>query len=220
VAASGASVARRVLDAAVELFAEQGFDATSVQEVVERARVTKGAMYHYFRSKDDLLYEIYHELITVQLAGMDRIMAAGGPAPDRLRAIIVDLIVTTTARLGAATVSARELHRLSGQPAAALRAQRRRYHEGVRDLIARGQRDGEFSAAVSAQTAALMVFGIVNQLPQWYRPDGATSPRELADEIAGFVLTGLGARSAAGGGAAAAPRHRAAPGDPVSPPPR
>ena len=105
VATSGAGVARRVLDAAVELFAEQGFDATSVQEVVERARVTKGAMYHYFRSKDDLLYEIYHDLITVQLAGMDRIMAAGGPAPDTLRAIIVDLIVTTTARLGAASAT-------------------------------------------------------------------------------------------------------------------
>ncbi len=196
VAVSGNGVARRVLDAAVELFAEQGFDATSVQEVVERARVTKGAMYHYFRSKDDLLYEIYHDLITVQLAGMDRITAAGGPAPRILRAIIVDLVVTTAGRLGAATVSARELHRLSGKPAAALRAQRRRYHEGVRELIARGQRDGEFAATVSAQTATLMVFGIVNQLPQWYRPDGATPPRELAEEIADFVLAGLGASTA------------------------
>ncbi|WP_203920022.1 TetR/AcrR family transcriptional regulator [Rugosimonospora africana] len=193
---SRASVARRVLDAAVELFAEQGFDATSVQEVVERAQVTKGAMYHYFRSKDALLYEIYHELITVQLDGMDRILAVGGAGPRTLRAIIVDLVVTTAAQLGAATVSARELHKLAGEPAAALRAQRRRYHEGVRDLIARGQRDGEFGSTVSAQTATLMVFGIVNQLPQWYRPDGATSPRELADEIAGFVLTGLGARAA------------------------
>jgi hypothetical protein len=36
-----------------------------------------------------------------------------------------------------------------------------------------------------------MVFGIVNQLSQWYRPDGPTTPRQLADEIAGFVLAGL-----------------------------
>ncbi|HEY2673846.1 MAG TPA: TetR/AcrR family transcriptional regulator [Rugosimonospora sp.] len=200
-AVTATGVARRVLDAAVDLFAEQGFDATSVQEVVERAQVTKGAMYHYFRSKDDLLYAIYHELITVQLAGLERIEAVDGPAPQTLRAIIVDLVVTTVARLGAATVSARELHKLAGERMATLRAQRRRYHEGVRELIERGQRDGEFAGTVSAQTATLMVFGIVNQLPQWYRPDGATSPRELADEIAGFVLAGLGAGPGLGSGA-------------------
>ncbi|GAA5201599.1 TetR/AcrR family transcriptional regulator [Rugosimonospora acidiphila] len=192
-AVTGTGVVRRVLDAAVELFAQQGFDATSVQEVVERAQVTKGAMYHYFRSKDDLLYEIYHELISVQLAGLERIQAVREPAPRELRALITDLVVTTAAQLGAATVSARELHRLAGDKSAALRAQRRRYHEAVRELVERGQRDGEFTDTVSAQTVTLMVFGIVNQLPQWYRPDGPTTPRELADEIAGFVLAGLGA---------------------------
>jgi AcrR family transcriptional regulator len=180
------------LDAAVELFARQGFDATSVQEVVERAQVTKGAMYHYFRSKDDLLYEIYHELIGVQLAGLERIQAAGLSAPQALRAIIVDLVETTAARVAAAAVSARELHKLAGEPMAALRAQRRRYHEGVRELIERGQGGGEFTGSATAETVTLMVFGIVNQLPQWYRPDGPTSPRRLADEIAGFVLAGLG----------------------------
>jgi AcrR family transcriptional regulator len=58
------TVQGRLLEAAVSLFAEKGFDATSVQEIVERAQVTKGAMYHYFRSKDDLLYAIYHGLIS------------------------------------------------------------------------------------------------------------------------------------------------------------
>jgi AcrR family transcriptional regulator len=191
-ATGSAGVARRVLDAAVELFARQGFDATSVQEVVEHARVTKGAMYHYFRSKDDLLYEIYHELIGVQLAGLERIQAGDAPVAETLRAIIVDLVVTTADRLGAAAVSARELHKLAGERMVALRVQRRRYHEAVRELIERGQRDERFARSASAETVTLMVFGIVNQLPQWYRPDGPTSPRRLADEIAGFVLTGLG----------------------------
>ena len=201
------SVQRRIVDAAVELFSRKGFDGTSVQEVVDAARVTKGAMYHYFRSKDDLLYEIYHELITEQLAALDRIRALGQPPPQALRAIIVDLVESTAARLPAAAVYAREGHKLAGEPTAAqlvgsapgersgaaLRAQRRRYHEGVRELVARGQRDGAFGTSASAETVTLVVFGIINQLPRWYRPDGPISPRRLADEIAGFVLAGLSA---------------------------
>lgn len=184
-------VQRRIVDAAVELFSRKGFDGTSVQEVVDAARVTKGAMYHYFRSKDDLLYEIYHELITEQLAALTRIRALGQPPPQALRAIIVDLVESTAARLPAAAVYAREGHKLAGEPMAALRAQRRRYHEGVRELIARGQRDGAFATSASAETVTLVVFGIINQLPRWYRPEGSISPRHLADEIAGFVLAGL-----------------------------
>jgi AcrR family transcriptional regulator len=195
VTAASRSVQRRIVDAAVDLFSRKGFDGTSVQEVVEAARVTKGAMYHYFRSKDDLLYEIYHELITEQLAGLDRVRALDLPAPQALHAIIVDLVVSTADRLQAAAVFSREAHKLAGEPMAALRAQRRAYHEGVRELVAQGQRDGVFAGSASAETVTLMVFGIVNQLSQWYRPDGPTSPGRLADEVAGFVLAGLSVES-------------------------
>jgi AcrR family transcriptional regulator len=189
-----AAVQARLLDAAVELFAEKGFDGTSVQEIVARAEVTKGAMYHYFRSKDDLLYEIYHGLISQQLADQERILATGlGPA-DALRALVRDLVETTTARLAEAAVFSREMHKLADEPMAALRAQRRRYHEGLRDLIAAGQRDDAFAAVASAETVTLIVFGIVNQLPQWYQPDGPKTPRQLADELADFVVAGLSVR--------------------------
>ena len=60
------NVRDQVAQAAVELFAEKGYANTSVQEVVERAGVTKGAMYHYFGSKDDLLYEIYARVLREQ----------------------------------------------------------------------------------------------------------------------------------------------------------
>jgi len=76
------TVRDRVLRAAVELFAEQGYDRPSVQEVVERAGVTKGALYHYFTAKDDLLFEIYRSLLAEQMAGLDRIVALGRPPAE------------------------------------------------------------------------------------------------------------------------------------------
>jgi AcrR family transcriptional regulator len=184
-------VQTRLLDAAVSLFADKGFDATSVQEIVERAAVTKGAMYHYFKSKDDLLYEIYHGLISQQLTDLDRILAAGGPPGDVIRAVIVDLVETTTARLAEAAVFSREMHKLDAERMAAVRADRRRYHETFRAVVDKAQADGAFATVASAETVTLVVFGMVNQLPTWYRPGGPRTPAEIGGEVADFVLAAL-----------------------------
>ncbi|MFC0434985.1 TetR/AcrR family transcriptional regulator [Kutzneria buriramensis] len=181
----------RILRAAVKLFAEKGFDATTVQEVVAAAEVTKGALYHYFDSKDDLLYEIYHSLIGIQTADLDGIIAQDLGAKETVRAILINLVVTTAARIDETAVFVREMHKLDSERMAAFRADRRRYQKTFRDVIAKAQAAGEFSSAVPADTAVLIALGVVNQLPTWYRPDGPKSPEQLGAEIADFVLAGL-----------------------------
>lgn len=181
----------RILRAAVRLFAEKGFDATTVQEIVDAAEVTKGALYHYFDAKDDLLFEIYHSLIGVQMTDLDRIVAQGLSAPETVRAILVNLVESTAARVDETAVFVREMHKLNADRMAAFRADRRRYHETFRDVIAKAQASGEFRTIVPAETAVLIALGVVNQLPTWYRPDGPKSPTQLGEEIADFVLAAL-----------------------------
>ncbi|MFD0599125.1 TetR/AcrR family transcriptional regulator [Catellatospora coxensis] len=73
----GAGVRERILAAAGALFAEQGYDATSVQQVVDRAGVTKGGLYHYFGAKEDLLVELYRAVFGQRLAALEKILAQG-----------------------------------------------------------------------------------------------------------------------------------------------
>jgi len=181
----------RILRAAVKLFAEKGFDATTVQEVVAAAEVTKGALYHYFDSKDDLLYEIYHSLIGLQTTDLDGIIAQDLGAKETVRAILVNLVVTTASRIDETAVFVREMHKLNSERMAAFRADRRRYQKTFRDVIAKAQAAGEFSSLVPADTSVLIALGVVNQLPNWYRPDGPKSPEQLGAEIADFVLAAL-----------------------------
>jgi AcrR family transcriptional regulator len=181
----------RIIASAVELFAEQGFDATTVQQVVDRAEVTKGALYHYFESKDDLLYEIYHALIGTQTADLEEIAARGMTASDTVRAILVNVVCSTVDRLSEAKVFFQEAHKLDAERNAAFRADRRRYHESFRQVIANGQAGGEFSATTPPDTVVQIAMGVVNQLPVWYRPGGPKTPEQLGDEIADFVLAAL-----------------------------
>lgn len=81
----GTPVPRRLLAAATRLFAERGYDRTSVQEIVEAAGVTKGALYHYFGSKDDLLHEVYARVLRVQQERLDAFADADAPVEERLR---------------------------------------------------------------------------------------------------------------------------------------
>jgi AcrR family transcriptional regulator len=184
----------RILDAAVDLFAEQGYDGTSVAEVITRAGVAKGGFYHHFASKEDLLYEVYGDLISRQLGAMYDILARQDRPAATLRALIVDLVTSTAASTKQALVFWREMHKLSAQRAEQYRRQRRRYHEAVRRLIREAQASGEFAATAPPDTITFTIFGVVNELPTWYRPTGRKRPAQLADEIADFVLAALEAR--------------------------
>jgi AcrR family transcriptional regulator len=181
----------RLVDTAVDLFARQGYDATSVSQVIERAGLTKGGFYHHFASKDALLYEVYGDLITRQLERMDEILTHGLSPADTLRALILDLIESTAASAQRALVFWRELHRLDDEHTATYRAQRRRYHDAVRKLIRSGQASGAFARVASADTVTFTIFGVINELPLWYRPTGRKRPAQIAGELADFVLAGL-----------------------------
>lgn len=184
----------RVLDAAVELFAQQGYDGTSVTQVITRAGVAKGGFYHHFASKEALLYEVYGDLISRQLEGMDAILARGLPAAGTLRALIHDLVETTAASARPALVFWRELHRLGDERTEQYRSVRRRYHDTVKRLVGDAQAAGEFSAVATADTVTFTIFGFVNELPLWYRPAGHKRPAELAAELADLVLAALEVR--------------------------
>jgi AcrR family transcriptional regulator len=191
VSAANTAVRQRILAAAVDLFAEHGYDATSVSQVINRAGVAKGGFYHHFASKDDLLYAVYGDLIERQLEGMERILAQRMQPAQTLRALIMDLVETTAGSVREALVFSRELSQLGNRRIVQMRSQRRRYQNAVIKLVDDAQQRGQFSALASPETVAFTIFGVVNEMPRWYRPAGRTRPEQIGTEIADLVLAGL-----------------------------
>ncbi|GAB2624342.1 TetR/AcrR family transcriptional regulator [Streptomyces capparidis] len=189
--ADGAPVPDRLLAVAARLFAARGFERTSVQEIVEAAGVTKGAMYHYFDSKDDLLHEIYRRLLNAQTRSLERIADGPGAAVERLREAAADVVVSTLAHLDDAVVLLHSLHLLAPHTRARVRAERRHYHERFRALVEEGQREGTVRPEVSADLATHHFFGAVHHLGTWYRSDGPLRPREIGENLADMFLTGI-----------------------------
>ncbi|MGW7353114.1 TetR/AcrR family transcriptional regulator [Streptomyces sp. Z26] len=176
---------------ATRLFAERGYDRTSVQEIVEASGVTKGALYHYFGSKDDLLHEIYGRLLRLQQERLDTFAGADEPVERRLREAAADVVVTTIDNLDDAMIFFRSMHQLAPEKQQQVRTERRRYHERFRALVEEGQRDGVFSTATPADLVVDYHFGSVHHLVSWYRPDGPLAPQEVADHLADLLLRAL-----------------------------
>ena len=184
-------VRRRLLGEATRLFAERGFEATSVQEIVVAAGVTKGAMYHYFDSKDDLLREIYTRVLRMQMDRLTRIADGPGSVVERLHAAAADVIETTTDNLDDSKIFFRSMHLLADETRKTVRAERRRYHERFRDLVLEGQREGVFSERVPAELVVDYFFGSVHHLGTWYHADGPLTGAQVGKHFADLLLTSL-----------------------------
>jgi AcrR family transcriptional regulator len=187
----GQTVPERLIDVARQLFAEQGFESTSVQDIVRAAGVTKGAMYHYFSSKDDLLHEIYAGVLRMQMERLESVVAQQLPLAERVHAAAADVVATTIESLESTTIFFRSLHQLSVDKQREVRRERRRYHETFRALIEEGQADGTFRTDVTADLCVDYFFGAVHHLPTWWKREGRLSGADVGRSFADLLLTSL-----------------------------
>lgn len=184
-------VPQRLLSTATRLFAERGYDRTSVQDIVEAAGVTKGALYHYYGAKDDLLHAVYSRLLQLQRERLDRCAESDAPIDERVRAAAADVVVTSVENIDDAKIFFQSMHQLSPQKLKQVRQARRQYHEKFRSLIEEGQQAGVFSSATPADLVVDYHFGAVHHLIFWYRPDGQLTGQQVGAHMADLLLRAL-----------------------------
>jgi AcrR family transcriptional regulator len=176
----GAERKQQLLDAAARLFAEQGYAATRVADIVEAAGVAKGLFYWYFENKEalfrDLATEIRHRLRRQQAAAMDE----GAPAMLRLLQGAV-----ASVRFMAENASFFSLLEVEGRNVPDVLRQGTEQHlHDVELLIVDGQHDGTVTDKDPADLLALAVVGTVGQFSHFHR----TGRIELSlDELSGYV---------------------------------
>ncbi|MFC0007504.1 TetR/AcrR family transcriptional regulator [Micromonospora siamensis] len=180
-----------IVTAATELFARRGYEATSVQEIVAAAQVTKGALYHWFGSKSELLTSIYRELLAEQTRRLATIAGGADPVEERLRAAALDVVAHTAAHAAELTVWARSAHLLDDEQAEATRRERRRYHELFRDLVREGQDRGVVRTDVSATVITHAFLSALGNTHTWFHPDGPLSFAEVGNQLVALFVGGL-----------------------------
>jgi AcrR family transcriptional regulator len=183
--------AEEVYQAALRLFREKGYHATSMQDIAAAVGLYKGSLYHYIGGKEDLLVQVFERAMGTLLADVERIVADSSLGPSaQLRLIVQAHVACVAQNLDALTVYLHEFRALAGESLANVRAQRDRYAQLVGETVGRGVKLGEFETA-DVGIATLGLLGMCNWLCQWYQPEGRLGPAQIGGYFADLVLGGL-----------------------------
>jgi len=178
----------QVVADAAKLFAERGFQATSMAELTEATGLAAGGLYHYIDGKDDLLIAICDELLEPLLVQAREIVAGEGSPEEQLRALLRVWLAHIATHLDHMLVFAQERHVIEREPRwSGVRAQRKEFEQILDDVLARGEADGSMRFE-DRGLALRALLGMVNYSPQWLRPQGRLSPEQIADGYCDLLL--------------------------------
>jgi AcrR family transcriptional regulator len=176
-----------LLDVAVAVFNERGYEATSMDTLAERLGVTKSAIYHHVRSKVELLELALDRALDGLFAVLSS--AGQGPAIDRLEAVVRGSVRVLVAELPFVTL----LLRVRGNSPVESHAlgRRREFDRAVTELVRDCVAEGSVRPDVDPALTSRLLFGTVNSLTEWYRPGGDLSADALADGLVTTLFAGL-----------------------------
>lgn len=155
---------RQILDAAVRVFARQGFHATRVSDIADEAGVAYGLVYHYFNSKDAVLNELFVERWSLLLAAIEEADRIGGPHRERLAAVARFIVESYRHDPELMKVIIVEVTRAANSFGRTHLPEIRRAYESIAKIVADGQKAGAFRVDVAPLFASMTFYGALEQL--------------------------------------------------------
>ncbi len=182
---------QQVRAAALRLFRDKGYHATSMRDIAAEVGINKGSLYSYIRSKEDLLIPFFERAMGLLLVEIEAISANQSLTPtERLKRAIKAHILNVTENLDILTVYLSEWRQLTADSLTTVRQQRERYAALFLAIIEDGIKRGDFRA-LDPRISALGMIGMCNYLFRWYRPDGRLEPEQIADDLTDMLLHGV-----------------------------
>lgn len=178
---------RAALEAAANAFNARGFYKTSLGDIAADLGVTKAALYYYFKSKDEILFEC-HTLAIDAMTSLPTI-SENLSGLQKVEAFVrgyVDMIVQSFGRCLVLTGT----QPLEPENAEKCRAGRRKVHDLLVKMLEDGVKDGSIRPQDPKLTANF-IFGQLNWVAQWHRPDGRDDMDRITDEATTFVINAI-----------------------------
>jgi AcrR family transcriptional regulator len=182
---------KAIVDTAAELFARDGFGATSLDDIAAMLGATKGALYYHVKNKEEILRLIYLTVLTASEEPLHRIAEADLSPLEKLRRAVEHQATVAADRSPAMIVFYREHPHLTGPFAKEITLRKKVYERYFEQIIEEGQIAGVFQLNVDPRIAAFGILGMCNWLSQWYRPDGQYTYQQIATMFANMIANGL-----------------------------
>lgn len=176
-----------IVDQAAELFAKSGFLGTSVSDIAKACKTSKSLLYHYYPSKDDVLYAVMNSHIDELVENVECVEASAGDAREKLFRLLHVFMETYLGAAAKQKVVLNELDNLPADRRTALITKQRRILDAVEGMLV--QIDPSLADDKGrARAKTMLLFGMINWTGNWYDASGPIDPDALADMIYEMVV--------------------------------
>ncbi|SHK01154.1 transcriptional regulator, TetR family [Desulfatibacillum alkenivorans DSM 16219] len=181
---------QQILENAAQLFAQKGFGEVSLEEIAAKLQLSKASLYHYIKSKDDILFQLHMQAMTESAEALQKVVDSEVPLLEKLRKAIRTLVFIATRNevLASYRMESRFLPKKMRPQVVEKRDQ---ILECIQQLIREGQEAGLVHCK-DWRISAFAAMGAMNWVPMWYSPSGRLSPEEIADVMEEFIFRGFG----------------------------
>ncbi len=183
-----------VMKTAAHLFLEHGYQKTSMSLLAARLKVTKPALYYYFRNKEEILVECYRSGIAEIEGSLGRLNPDAGSAMARLKIYVHEYATVVLTHEFGRCVAMIDDSELSAQTRRGVRNLKRKIDASVRSLVADGMLDGSI-AMCNPKLVSFAIAGAINWAGTWYKPSGELSSGQIAQAFTDILTGGLRPKS-------------------------
>ncbi|KUF14423.1 MULTISPECIES: TetR/AcrR family transcriptional regulator [Streptomyces] len=185
-----------LLGIAADVFAEQGYNATTVRKIADAAGMLAGSLYYHFDSKESMLEEILRTFLTELWDGYDSVLSAPLGPRETLEALVTESFREIDRHRSAVAIYQKESKHLVTQTRFEyLVESQQRFEKAWLSTLERGVTEGAFRADLDIRLAYRFVRDTVWVAASWYRPGGGHSPEEIARQYLSMVLDGIAVRT-------------------------
>ncbi|HEX8432575.1 MAG TPA: TetR/AcrR family transcriptional regulator [Longimicrobium sp.] len=176
-----------ILRTAAAIFAEKGYHQASIRDIARATGVSLSGLYYYFKSKEELLFLIQDHAFGTLLANLERLLEGEADPQRRLRLLVENHLRYFTANTAEMKVLSHESDSLTGDYRRGVNAKKRRLTEIALEILRELRPEGD----VDARVATFALFGMMNWLYNWYRPESDVSVEKLVDDIHCIFVQGF-----------------------------
>lgn len=181
-----------LLATAAEVFAAQGYRATTVRRIADAAGMLAGSLYYHFDSKESMIDEILSTFLDDLWARYDAVLAAGLGPRETIEALVTESFREIDRHHAAVAIYQKEARHLQAQPRFAYLADSQaKFEKAWLGTLERGVADRVFRADLDARLTYRFLRDTVWVAASWYRPGGQHSPEEIARQYLSMVLEGI-----------------------------
>jgi TetR/AcrR family fatty acid metabolism transcriptional regulator len=186
---------RQILDAAIRVFARQGFHATRVSDIADEAGVAYGLVYHYFKSKEEVLNELFSERWSLLLAAIEETDQQEGSPREKLGAVAAFIIDSYRHDPELMKVIIVEVTRAANSFGRTHLPEIRRAYESIAKIVVEGQEEGAFRRDIDPIFASMSFYGAIEQLLSGWIfeliPASSTDFQQAKDLVVATICDGL-----------------------------